>query len=77
MNQLTVWIPAEAHEAEVQLASVGLEIQSQHYERSEVSLTYEEGRLVLRITAEDATALRAGYNSYLRLLDASLGLIKQ
>ena len=75
MNSLTVRLPVDSGEAGVLLEAVGIEARSQDYDRSQVSLEPEGDSILLTIKAVDATALRAAYNSYLRLLEASCELL--
>ena len=73
---LQVFFKIPESEAEIILKSVSLEIETSPSKRSSASLRLVEGGLLLKIEAEDLTALRAAANSFLRFIDAAVEVLR-
>ncbi len=74
MNTLTVRVKVPVEAAEAVLQSIKPEAESDAYQRSEVSLSYEDCEIVLNAKAGDLHAMRAAANTYIRWLDMCLKL---
>ena len=77
LNQAKISISIEVDGNLVKILTESLlpEIERPSSSRSRVSLEPLNGRLELRISASDVTALRATVNSYLRWVDSILNLL--
>ena len=71
----SVSIEVDGNLVKVLAKSLQPEVESPSSSRSRVSLEPSDGRLELRISASDVTALRAAVNSYLRWVDSIINLL--
>lgn len=77
MNTLEVRINIPSSKADTCQKAVEIETAGEMLRRSKVDLDQEGDTLLLKMQAEDLTALRASMNTYLRWVDMCLNLIDE
>lgn len=77
MNTLEVSINIPSKKADVCCKAVDIETRGEMLRRSTVLLDHGNDSLLLKMQAEDLTALRASMNTYLRWIEMCLNLIDE
>ena len=77
MNRLTVLLEIPKDAAETCCNAVGIEAGSAALQRASVKLAYEDNGLLVDISAQDLSSMRAALNTYLRWVGMCVDLTKK